>query len=196
VLVAVCALLGATVLDRTDRSVGVWVAARPLASGAPVATEDLVSRQISFADQADADRYLSADRPVPGGSTLARDIGRGELVPRTALSTTTGASVVEVPLSVDTDAVPSTVEVGDLVDVWVTPDTTVHDNGTSTGSQQARSALVFDDVAVLAAPRSSSSLGPSSTRQVIVGVGHDQQGRLPTALAALASGTVTLTSRR
>ena len=49
---------------------------------------------------------------------------------------------------------------------------------------------------VVSAPRTGTSLGPTATRQVIVGVGEDQQARLPTSLAALAGGTVLLTVRR
>ena len=44
--------------------------------------------------------------------------------------------------------------------------------------------------------RTSTSLGPTATRQVIVGVDEDQQSRLPTSLAALAGGTVVLTAQR
>ena len=50
--------------------------------------------------------------------------------------------------------------------------------------------------AVLSVPRTGSSLGPTATRQVIVGVGADQQSRLPTSLATLAGGSVLLTAQR
>ena len=196
VVVAVCALVGARLLGRANDTVGVWTAAHPLRAGQPLATTDVVRTEIRFAQQTDADRYLSGDRPVPSGSTLARDVGAGELLPRAALSPRTVGALTEVPLSVGAEAVPSTVGVGDVVDVWVTPDTNVRDTGSSSGPAQPRSTLLFDDVTVVAAPRSGTSHGPSSTRQVIVGVGEDQQGRLPTALAALASGTVILTSHR
>jgi hypothetical protein len=49
---------------------------------------------------------------------------------------------------------------------------------------------------VLSAPRSGTSLGPTSTRQVIVGVAEREQARLPSSLAALTRGTVLLTARR
>ena len=97
---------------------------------------------------------------------------------------------------------PSTLRVGAVVDVWVTPDRAADASGPpdgsdgSDGSGAPRSVLVFDDVAVLSVPRSGSSLGPTATRQVIVGVGVDQQSRLPTSLAALAGGSVLLTAQR
>ena len=49
---------------------------------------------------------------------------------------------------------------------------------------------------MVSAPESGTSLGPTATRQVIVGVGEDQEGRLPTSIAALSSGTVVLTVQR
>ena len=90
---------------------------------------------------------------------------------------------------------PSTVRAGSVVDVWVTPAAAAAPP-TARGADPARAALVFDDVAVVSVPRTGSSLGPTATRQVIVGVDEDQQARLPLSLAALAGGTVLLTARR
>jgi len=196
VIVAVCALLGATLLGGSDATVGVWATRRALNAGETLRTADLVRRDLRFADQRGADAYLSADSPPPAGATLARPVGAGELVPRGALGTAGAGSLTEVPLSVDSEAVPSTLRVGAVVDVWVTPDRATDASAPSGAAGAPRSELVFDDVAVLSVPRTGSSLGPTATRQVIVGVGRDQQSRLPTSLAALAGGTVLLTARR
>ena len=199
ILVAACALLGATLLGGSDDTVGVWAARRAMTAGESVSAEDLVRRDVRFADQHDADAYLSADTPLPSGATLARAVGAGEMVPRGALGAAGSQALTEVPLSVDSEAVPSTLRVGAVVDVWVTPDRAADASGPpggSDGSDAPRSVLVFDDVAVLSVPRSGSSLGPTATRQVIVGVGEDQQSRLPTSLAALAGGSVLLTAQR
>lgn len=184
VLVAGCTLLGARLLAGADDTVGVWAARGSLNAGQAVDASDLVRREVRFGDQGDADAYLSADAPLPGGSTLSRAVGAGELVPRAALGDAGTGALTEVPLSVDSEAVPSTVRVGSVVDVYVTADAA------------ARSTLVFDDVAVLSVPRTSTSLGPTATRQVIVGVDRDQLSRLPTSLAALAAGTAILTAQR
>jgi hypothetical protein len=165
-------------------------------AGESVSAEDLVRRDVRFADQHDADAYLSADTPLSSGATLARAVGAGEMVPRGALGAAGSQALTEVPLSVDSEAVPSTLRVGAVVDVWVTPDRAAAASAPPTGSDAPRSVLVFDDVAVLSVPRSGSSLGPTATRQVIVGVGEDQQPRLPTSLAALAVGSVLLTAQR
>ena len=198
ILVAGCALLGAMLLGGSDDTVGVWAARRAMNAGESVSAEDLV-RDVRFADQHDADAYLSADTPLPSGATLARAVGAGEMVPRGALGAAGSQALTEVPLSVDSEAVPSTLRVGAVVDVWVTPDRAADASGPSDGSDGSdapRSVLVFDDVGVLSVPRSGSSLGPTATRQVIVGVGEDQQSRLPTSLAALAGGSVLLTAQR
>jgi hypothetical protein len=196
VIVAACALLGATLLGGSDATVGVWATRRAMNGGETVEAADLVRRDLRFADQRDADAYLSSDTPPPAGATLARPVGAGELVPRAALGSAASGSLTEVPLSVDSEAVPSTLRVGAVVDVWVTPDRAADASGPSDGTDAPRSELVFDDVAVLSVPRTGSSLGPTATRQVIVGVGRDQQSRLPTSLAALAGGTVLLTAQR
>ena len=205
ILVAGCALLGAMLLGGSDDTVGVWAARRAMNAGESVSAEDLVRRDVRFADQHDADAYLSADTPLPSGATLARAVGAGEMVPRGALGAAGSQALTEVPLSVDSEAVPSTLRVGAVVDVWVTPDRAADASGPpdgsggsdgSDGSDAPRSVLVFDDVAVLSVPRSGSSLGPTATRQVIVGVGEDQQSRLSTSLAALAGGSVLLTAQR
>jgi len=199
VLVAACALLGATLLGGSDDTVGVWAARRAMNAGESVSADDLVRRDVRFTDQHDADAYLSADTPLPSGATLARPVGGGEMVPRGALGAAGSQALTEVPLSVDSDAVPSTLRVGAVVDVWVTPDRAADASGPidgSDGSDAPRSVLVFDDVAVLSVPRTGSSLGPTATRQVIVGVGADQQSRLPTSLATLAGGSVLLTAQR
>lgn len=194
-LVAVCALLGARLLGGADDTVGVWAVRNALEPGQGVGASDLVRREVGFAGAGTADAYLSADTALPDGSTASRAVGAGELLPRAALGTAGTGSLTEVPLSVETEAAPSTLRVGTMVDVWVTPDAAVTDADASTGPAP-RSVLVFDDVAVLSVPRTSTSLGPTATRQVIVGIGEDQQGRLPTSLAALAAGSVLLTAQR
>jgi hypothetical protein len=187
-LVAGCALLGARLVGGADDTVAVWATARSMQPGQPLTTDDLRRQQVRFEDQADADRYVSADDPLPTGAPLARAVGVGELLPRSALGEPRSVSLTEVPLSVPTDAVPGTVRTGSVVDVWVTPE--------PGGGPAARSLLVLDDVPVLGAPRSGTTLGPSATRQVVVGVRAAQADELPVALTALAGGTALLTVQR
>lgn len=185
---AVSVLLGGKLFNGADDTVSVWSARSDLHSGTTVGAADLERRDVGFASAPDADRYLSAAEVVPAGATLNRDVGAGELLPRAALGDAGSSSLVEVPVAVDTEAVPATVAAGSVVDVWVTP-------GASGEVDRAESVLVFDDVVVVAAPRSESALGPGSTRQVIVGVGPGQEDGLGTALARAASGTTVVTKQ-
>jgi hypothetical protein len=188
-VVALCAVLGARLVGgSSSQTVAVWAARTSLPQGRPVGAEDLVQRDVRFADQTAADRYLPADADLPRGATLERAVGAGELLPRAALATAGAARTTEVPLSVDSESVPATIGVGSVVDVWVTPDKSADAPG--------RAVLVFDDVSVMSVQRSTTTLGPTATRQVIVGVGQDQESRLPASIAALSSGSIVLTARR
>ncbi|MFP5253198.1 MAG: hypothetical protein ACLGH4_05330 [Actinomycetes bacterium] len=187
-LVAVTALLGATLLGDRDAT-PVWAARGPLAEGQAVEADDLVARDVRFADPADASRYVAADGPVPDGLVLTRPVGSGELLPLTALGQGT-EPLLEVPLTVTAEAVPSTVRAGSVVDVWVTPSPDLVVDEETEGN--ADSVLVFASVRVVALSRAGGALGPAATRQVIVGLEQDQQASLPRALGRLARGDVVL----
>lgn len=192
-LVAVSVLVGARLLAGADDRVAVWAARSAMSTGQPVGPGDLVRTRVRFDSQHDADRYLSADAAPAPGTVLRRDVGAGELLPRAAISGRAAADLVEVPLSVPSDGVPATVRVGSVVDVWVTPDRATVPAGEAT---PGRATLVFDDVSVVAAPRTATALGPTATRQVIIGVGGDQRSELSRALARLSGGSVVLTRQR
>jgi hypothetical protein len=196
VVVATCAVLGARLLAGADDTVGVWAARDSLLQGQPVTGAELVRRQVRFEDQADADRYVSADEPVPGGVVAAREVGSGELLPRGALGRPGLVASTEVPLSVDSAALPAGVRPGSTVDVWVTPDATPVTTAATAGRRPVRSLHVFHDVTVVSVAASRTSLGPSATEQVIVGVPPSASSGLPGSIAALASGDVLLTVRR
>lgn len=198
-LVAACALVGARVLSSADDTVAVWAAGTALNPGQQVEQADLVRTSVRFRDQRDADRYLSADADLASGASVDRPVGEGELLARSALGGPSTGSLTEVPLSVGTEAVPDTVQVGSTVDVWVTPQSpaSAATSGTASGGRsELRSTRVLRGVRVVSAPTPSTSLGPTATRQVIVGVGRDQSGLLPRAIGALSSGDVLLTARR
>ena len=185
-LVALCALLGATLWGSGDTTAGVWAARTALPDGQGLSAEDLVRREVGFADQADADHYLSADVSPPEGRILSRAVGAGELLARTALEAGEAEASLEVPLPVPTDSLPSTVTAGSIVDVWVTPDP-----GLTARSGESESFLVLDDVRVVELSRASGGLG-TGTRQVVVALDAGQEDTLPSALARIAQGAVVL----
>lgn len=183
-------VLGATLLGDADDTVPVWAVSADLAAGQPVGNRDLEVRQVRFPDPGSADRYLSATEPLPEDTTLARAVGAGELLPRAALGAGDAARLVEVPVAASTDAVPASVRVGSVVDVWVVPDGVAAGVGSRTPAGAER---VLDDVVVLAAPRAEDGLAPSGNRQLVVGVPPAQLDGLPVALAGTGRGTVVVT---
>lgn len=188
VLVAASGLAGALVLTG-DETVEVWAVRDGLTAGEPVRPDALVRREVRFADQADADRYLAADQPFPPDATLARDVGTGELLPRSALAEGPAPRLVEVPLRVASEAVPATVRTGSVVDVWVTPGP---ESALAGDGDPPEARVALSDVRVLAVSRGGTALGPAAERQVIVGVDAAQQRDLAAALADMAAGSVVL----
>ena len=190
VVVAASGLAGAMLLTG-EETVDVWAARDDLSAGQRVGLDALERREVRFAEQADADRYVSADQPLPTGTTLARDVGEGELLPRGALVVGERPAVLEVPLTVPGESVPVTVRPGSLVDVWVAPGP----EGALDGEATTRAALVLEAVPVVSLSRGGTALGPAAARQVIVGVEPSQEAGLPEALARLSSGDVVLVRR-
>jgi hypothetical protein len=188
ILVAASVLLGAKLLGDADDTVSVWAAKHDLGAGTVLTARDLVRREVSFPASADADRYVSASSAVARDSTLTRDVGAGELLPRAAMTDRGTGALVEVPISAAAEAIPATVSVGSTVDVWVTP-------RTAQGEPAGDSVLVLDDVSVVASPRSGTALGPSAVRQLIIGVPDDGGVDLAKVLGQTAAGKVLVTKQ-
>ncbi len=184
VLVAASVVIGARLMAAADDTVGVWVVSRDLPEGATLAKDDVERRAIRFPDEGTADRYLAAADRLPDTATLNRPVSAGELLPRTAIAPESGRDLVEVPISVAADDLPATVRQGSVVDVWVAPKVS------AVAGQKVKAVPVLTDVVVVAVPRSSNTLAPQSTRQVIVGVPTDRSADLGTALGGISDGRV------
>lgn len=187
-IVAASVLIGAKVIGGADESVPVWAAAGELGAGDSVSEGDLVQRRVRFADESDADRYLSAEEAPPADSVLLRGIGEGELVPRAALGGGGDERLTQVALAAESAAVPPSVVRGATVTVWVVPDDARADRGRSADK-------IFTDVTVLATPQDDGTFGPTGTRQVVVGVPAAQVEFIDEALAATAQGAITFTGQ-
>lgn len=186
VIVALSVLTGVKVLAAADDTVGVWALRKDLPAGTQVGAAEVQRVQIRFASRDSADRYLSADDPLPRRSVLQRAVGQGELLPRNALAGP-DQGLVEVPVSVEVQEVPATVKEGSVVDVWVTPRTA------TTADKLADADLVLDDVVVVKASKAADTLAPTGTRQIIVGLTADQAKQLGPALGSTSSGRVVVT---
>jgi SAF domain-containing protein len=186
VIVAVCVLIGARVLAGADDTVAVWSLRHDVPAGTTVDPGDLSVTRVHFSGDG-ATRYLfSSSNSAPTG-VATHDLARGELLPRSALTTDGRADLVEVPLSVAPDDLPASVREGALVDVWVTPKVA------DPGAEEVRARLALDDVVVVAVPAARDSLAPRTTQQVIVGVDEASATDLADALGQLADGRVVLT---
>jgi hypothetical protein len=172
-LVVLSVVAGSWVLRAGARTVGVYAAAGVLVPGDAVDAGALTVVQVRGVE---AGRYLSADDPPPHGAVVLRTVGRGELVPRSAVGAAAELSVraVSVPLRA---APPADLTAGALVDLWFTPK-----DGDRAGGPRA--LVTGADVAGVSTDRSSLAAG-AGTVQVLVATDE-----LATVLAALSADGV------
>ena len=154
-LVAVCAVVGARVLGAADDTVEVWAVTGDLGAGDEVGADDLVATPVLFGDDVGLDRYLEVTEELPPGLTLTRGLGAGELLPRAALGDPAQSGTVQIAVAVEDVRVPSSVDAGSVVDVYLlsggaaTDDTALTAQGVDEPRRQ-RGDRVLDDVTVLA----------------------------------------------
>ena len=167
VLVAASVVVGARALAAADDTVQVWAAAGDLGAGRRVQTDDLVAQRVRFAD-ADALRgYFTVEDELPADLELTRSVGAGELLPRGAVGTPAETGLVEVPIAVEPELVPPSVEPGDLVDVYVVaPISTDAD----ARSEAVPEGAALAGATVVAAPELASSFGTSGKRQLVLAI--------------------------
>lgn len=189
-LVCLSVLVGAQVLQHADDTVPVLAARDALAAGMPVSADDLMTVRVRFASAADADLYLSGPAQLTDGAVLLRPVGPGELLPRAALGPAGGPQAVELPLAVDPARVPSSTHVGSLVDVWVT----ASEDAARSSSAPVGTEKLLTGVSVLSTT-SSSAVGPSGVRQVVVAVPAADQHRLSRIVARVGAGGLFLVGR-
>lgn len=185
-LVAASVVVGARVLAQADEATTVWAAAADLPVGQQLAEGDLVATRVRFLDEADADRYLAADEPLPDPHTLLRSVAAGEMVPAAALGEPATGALLSVPVSVPRLSVPPDLGPGSVVDVWVTVET---------ASGRTVSRPLLTEVVVLAAPPVSDGFGATGDRQLVLGVSPDDEEALGKTLAAAEESGLTIVGR-
>ncbi len=161
-IVAGSVVLGARLLAAADDTVSVWAVVGDHGVGSPVGADDVVAVRVRFADDADLDRYLSADDPLPEGIVVSRGIGSGELLPRAAIDSAPDAGVVQVPLDLEPSRVPPTVDAGSVVDVYV--------GGVRSRGDDRASGPALSEVTVVAAPAADETFALTGTRQLVLAV--------------------------
>lgn len=110
-------LIGAWVVSAPDGSTMVWRAARDLPVGA---TPQVVAVPVALGSV--AEDYWSADTPVTGRMLLP--VPAGALLPKAAVGPVASSNQRLVTIPVDPLHAPVPLEIGDVVELWVTPEDT------------------------------------------------------------------------
>ena len=167
VLVAASVVVGARVLAAADDTVQVWAAAGDLGAGRRVEADDLVAQRVRFADAEALRGYFTVEDQLPAELELTRTVGAGELLPRGAVGMPAQTGLVEVPIAVEPELVPPSVEPGDLVDVYVVAPISA---GAEGGPEPIPEGAALTGATVVAAPEPASSFGTSGKRQLVLAV--------------------------
>jgi hypothetical protein len=170
-IVAASVLVGAKFLGDADNSVAVWSVSDDMGAGDTVGDADVVARNVRFVQASDADRYVAADEPLPDDATLTRDIGAGELLPRSAIGTSAETSLKTLTFEFEGAGVPAGLAQGDRVDVYVTSvakDEADRVTSLDPVAQMALTGLVVTDLA-----SAQDSLAGTGGREVTVGIPAD-----------------------
>jgi hypothetical protein len=180
VLVAASVVVGARVLAAADDTVQVWAAADDLGAGQRVDGDDLVAQRVRFTDSQALEGYFTVDDELPADLELTRSVSAGELLPRAAVGTAQQTGLVEVPIAVEPELVPPSVQPGDVVDVYVVAPLSADTDG----QQQALpEGPALTGATVVDAPDLASSFGTSGKRQLVLAV---PEADAPTFFAVLA----------
>jgi len=143
-IVAVCVVAGARLLAAADNTVAVWAVADDMGPGDQLTADDLVSERVRFADDADLDRYFTVDDELPADLELTRGIGEGELLPRAAVGSSGASGTLQVRIAVDNEQVPSAVDAGSVVNVYLVSAPGDGERASSTGEPALEAVTVVD----------------------------------------------------
>jgi hypothetical protein len=174
-------LVGARVFASADDTIAVETMNHDAVAGTALTPGDLHLTSVHFSDAAEAERYLTAGTPLVAGATLTRDVGVGELLAASSVTSGAGPVTKQLPLGVAAAGLPAGLSPGDRVDVWAV---------SSSDSTSRRSPVaVLRDVSVAAV--SGTGLGGlGGDRQILVTLGSGTDvGR---ALAELNGSSVVL----
>lgn len=186
VLVTGSVVAGARIMAGADDTTSVWAASGDLVAGQTLTSDDLTATRVRFAEAADGERYLAVDEQLPDELTLVRAVEAGELLPASVLGAESGQETVTVSIAVAPEHVPTDLETGSHVDVWVV--------GEDRRSGRA-AELVLDDIVIIDAPIVSDSFATSGNRQLVLAVPVTDEEALARVLAASGDNLVRVVGR-
>ncbi len=165
-IVAASVVAGARVLAAADDTVSVWSAATDMGAGDRVTESDLVASRVRFADQDGLEGYYTVDDQLPADMQLTSGISAGELLARSAIGSATQSGLVELPVAVDPEQVPPSVDAGAVVDVYLVGAAT---SPPGKGDQESDGPVLVG-VTVVEAPELAESFGTTGKRQLVLAV--------------------------
>ena len=173
VLVVVAVLATYLLITAATSTTKVWASAEALVPGEVLGAEDLTVAEVNLADIGSS--YLSADSPIPRGSSVRVVIAAGELLPASAVAPLSELEGRIVAIDVS-GSVPSAVDSGSLVDVWAQPEPSGPDD------DEADPRRIVDSAPVAHIVRDVGSFGVGDGARIEVFVGAEE---LSAVLAAL-----------
>lgn len=182
-LVTTSVLVGSLIFAERDNTVQYWSLRSDVKAGERVDRSSLQPMSVRLGSGA-TERYLRVNEALParlGDLVWTNDGGRGELVAHSALSPVETAGA-EVPLNVAAGSFPADLQSGDLVDVWVGPE--------SGEMSEPLAERVMAGVIVLSTGESSGSVSGSLASTILVGLGQSELQS--DVVAAVSAGHVTL----
>lgn len=120
--VAASMVLGAQVISRADQTTEVWAVRADLTEGESIIPDEhLEPKRVRFTSSEDAQRYLTASKPIAEGARMTRAVGAGELLPKNAVTTDKDEELRDFPIEVIAGRAPD-LSTGDMIDVYAVND--------------------------------------------------------------------------
>lgn len=172
VLLVIASVVGVWfVVSSARATTAVLVASEPLVPGQRLTDVKTTTAEVALG--AVSDQYLLA-ADVPSDAVVTRQVAAGELIPRGAVGDATSKQSTTIVIEVAT-AVPSTVTVGAVVEVWA--------SAKATDEQQPQPRILIADAVVANVSQSDSMVSQSIQLELVV-----PRASVSAALASVAAG--------
>jgi hypothetical protein len=159
VLVLLGTALGALLIASSDDTVPMYAASTAIRPGDHLTSDNVRRVDVQLGDE--TSRYLSARSAVPDDSYALRDIPEGELVPVSAVGTSSTVTVQPVTVEVDANSARG-LPANAVVDVWVSSRDTQ-----STQERYLEATLALERVSVSPVNQDASRFGAAASSMAV-----------------------------